>query len=214
MEKKTLVLASNNAHKLEEIRAVLGGMYDIKGLKDIGCHDDIPETGNTFEANALQKALYVKEHFGLDCFADDSGLQVEALNGEPGVYSARYAAKNGKSAGENKDDDNMDTLLEKLSAIPPVTITDGPLAGTQGWKACFRTCIALVQEGEKNYFDGIVNGHIICEKRGNGGFGYDPIFVPEGYGKTFAELGTEVKNGISHRALAVAKLAEFLKKEK
>lgn len=214
MEKKTLVLASNNAHKLEEIRAVLGGMYDIKGLKDIGCHDDIPETGNTFEANALQKALYVKEHFGLDCFADDSGLQVEALNGEPGVYSARYAAQNGKIAGENKDDDNMDALLKKLSVIPPVEITDGPLAGAQGWKACFRTCIALVQEGEKYYFDGIVNGHIICEKRGNGGFGYDPIFVPEGYGKTFAELGTEVKNGISHRAHAVAKLEEFLKKEK
>ena len=214
MEKKTLVLASNNAHKLEEIRAVLGSMYEIKGLKDIGCHDDIPETGNTFEANALQKALYVKEHFGMDCFADDSGLQVEALNGEPGVYSARYAAKNGKSVGDNKDDANMDALLEKLNAIPPVAIAEGPLAGSEGWKACFRTCIVLVQEEEKYYFDGIVNGHIIRKKRGDGGFGYDPIFVPEGYGETFAELGTEVKNGISHRARAVAKLAEFLKKEK
>lgn len=214
MEKKTLVLASNNAHKQEEIRAVLGSMYEIKGLKDIGCHDDIPETGNTFEANALQKALYVKEHFGMDCFADDSGLQVEALNGEPGVYSARYAAKNGKSVGDNKDDANMDALLEKLNAIPPVAIAEGPLAGSEGWKACFRTCIVLVQEEEKYYFDGIVNGHIIREKRGDGGFGYDPIFVPEGYGETFAELGTEVKNGISHRARAVAKLAEFLKKEK
>lgn len=214
MEKKTLVLASNNAHKLEEIRAVLGSMYEIKGLKDIGCHDDIPETGNTFEANALQKALYVKEHFGMDCFADDSGLQVEVLNGEPGVYSARYAAKNGKSVGDNKDDANMDALLEKLNAIPPVAIAEGPLAGSEGWKACFRTCIVLVQEEEKYYFDGIVNGHIIREKRGDGGFGYDPIFVPEGYGETFAELGTEVKNGISHRARAVAKLAEFLKKEK
>lgn len=214
MEKKTLVLASNNAHKLEEIRAVLGSMYEIKGLKDIGCHDDIPETGYTFEANALQKALYVKEHFGMDCFADDSGLQVEALNGEPGVYSARYAAKNGKSVGDNKDDANMDALLEKLNAIPPVAIAEGPLAGSEGWKACFRTCIVLVQEEGKYYFDGIVNGHIIREKRGDGGFGYDPIFVPEGYGETFAELGTEVKNGISHRARAVAKLAEFLKKEK
>lgn len=214
MEKKTLVLASNNAHKLEEIRAVLGSMYEIKGLKDIGCHDDIPETGNTFEANALQKALYVKEHFGMDCFADDSGLQVEALNGEPGVFSARYAAKNGKSVGDNKDDANMDALLEKLNAIPPVAIAEGPLAGSEGWEACFRTCIVLVQEEEKYYFDGIVNGHIIREKRGDGGFGYDPIFVPEGYGETFAELGTEVKNGISHRARAVAKLAEFLKKEK
>lgn len=214
MEKKTLVLASNNAHKLEEIRAVLGSMYEIKGLKDIGCHDDIPETGYTFEANALQKALYVKEHFGMDCFADDSGLQVEALNGEPGVYSARYAAKNEKSVGDNKDDANMDALLEKLNAIPPVAIAEGPLAGSEGWKACFRTCIVLVQEEEKYYFNGIVNGHIIREKRGDGGFGYDPIFVPEGYGETFAELGTEVKNGISHRARAVAKLAEFLKKEK
>lgn len=195
---KTLVFASNNAHKLEEIRAILGNKFDVKSLKDIGCNVDIPETGTTFRENALQKARYVKEHFGFDCFADDSGLQVEALGGEPGVYSARYAVKNGRqiTAG-NKDDANMDVLLEKL-------------AGEENRKACFRTCIALIYEGETHFFDGVVEGHIITEKRGDGGFGYDPLFVPDGYEKTFAEMGNEVKNNISHRAKAVEKLAEFL----
>lgn len=195
---KTLVFASNNAHKLEEIRAILGNKFDVKSLKDIGCNVDIPETGTTFRENALQKARYVKEHFGFDCFADDSGLQVEALGGEPGVYSARYAVKNGRqvTAG-NKDDANMDVLLEKL-------------AGEENRKACFRTCIALIYEGETRFFDGVVEGHIITEKRGDGGFGYDPLFVPDGYEKTFAEMGNEVKNNISHRAKAVEKLAEFL----
>lgn len=195
---KTLVFASNNAHKLEEIRAILGNKFDVKSLKDIGCNVDIPETGTTFRENALQKARYVKEHFGFDCFADDSGLQVEALGGEPGVYSARYAVKNGRqvTAG-NKDDANMDVLLEKL-------------AGEENRKACFRTCIALIYEGETHFFDGVVKGHIITEKRGDGGFGYDPLFVPDGYEKTFAEMGNEVKNNISHRAKAVEKLAEFL----
>ena len=195
---KTLVFASNNAHKLEEIRAILGNKFDVKSLKDIGCNVDIPETGTTFRENALQKARYVKEHFGFDCFADDSGLQVEALGGEPGVYSARYAVKNGRqvTAG-NKDDANMDVLLEKL-------------AGEENRKACFRTCIALIYEGETHFFDGVVEGHIITEKRGDGGFGYDPLFVPDGYEKTCAERGNEVKNNISHRAKAVEKLAEFL----
>ena len=195
---KTLVFASNNAHKLEEIRAILGNKFDVKSLKDIGCNVDIPETGTTFRENALQKARYVKEHFGFDCFADDSGLQVEALGGEPGVYSARYAVKNGRqvTAG-NKDDANMDVLIEKL-------------AGDENRKACFRTCIALIYEGETHFFDGVVEGHIITEKRGDGGFGYDPLFVPDGYEKTFAEMGNEVKNNISHRAKAVEKLAEFL----
>lgn len=195
---KTLVFASNNAHKLEEIRAILGNKFDVKSLKDIGCNVDIPETGTTFRENTLQKARYVKEHFGFDCFADDSGLQVEALGGEPGVYSARYAVKNGRqvTAG-NKDDANMDVLLEKL-------------AGEENRKACFRTCIALIYEGETHFFDGVVEGHIITEKRGDGGFGYDPLFVPDGYEKTFAEMGNEVKNNISHRAKAVEKLAEFL----
>ena len=196
---KTLVFACNNAHKLEEIRAILGNKFDVKSLKDIGSNVDIPETGTTFRENALQKARYVKEHFGFDCFADDSGLQVEALGGEPGVYSARYAVKNGRqvTAG-NKDDANMDVLLEKL-------------AREENRKACFRTCIALIYEGETHFFDGVVEGHIITEKRGDGGFGYDPLFVPDGYEKTFAEMGNEVKNNISHRARAVAQLAEFLR---
>ena len=196
---KTLVFASNNAHKLEEMRVILGEKYEVKSLKDIGCEVDIPETGATFRENALQKARYVKEHFGLDCFADDSGLQVEALGGEPGVYSARYAVKNGRQVtADNKDDVNMDVLLEKL-------------AGKENRAACFRTCVALIYEGEEHFFDGVVEGRIISEKRGDGGFGYDPLFVPDGYDKTFAELGNEVKNGISHRARAVAKLAEFLR---
>lgn len=195
---KKLVFASNNAHKLEEIRTILGTQYEVKSLKDIGCEVDIPETGSTFRENALQKATYVKEHFGFDCFADDSGLQVEALGGEPGVYSARYAVKNGVQVEGNKDDDNMNVLLEKL-------------ANEENRKACFRTSIALIFEGETHFFDGTVEGHIIREKRGNGGFGYDPIFIPDGYDKTFAELGNEVKNGISHRARAVAKLSDFLR---
>lgn len=195
---KTLVFASNNAHKLEEIRAILGDKYEVKSLNDIGCEVDIPETGSTFRENALQKATYVKEHFGFDCFADDSGLQVEALGGEPGVYSARYAVKNGVKVDGNKDDANMNVLLSKL-------------ANEENRKACFRTCVALIYEGETHFFDGTVEGHIITEKRGNGGFGYDPLFIPDGYDKTFAELGNEVKNGISHRARAVAQLAEFLR---
>ncbi len=195
---KTLVFASNNAHKLEEIRSILGDKYEVKSLKDIGCEVDIPETGSTFRENALQKATYVKEHFGFDCFADDSGLQVEALGGEPGVYSARYAMMNGVSFEGDKDNANMDVLLSKL-------------ANEDNRRACFRTCVALIYEGKTHFFDGTVEGRIIREKRGTGGFGYDPLFIPEGYDKTFAELGNEVKNGISHRARAVEKLAAFLK---
>lgn len=209
---RTLVFASNNAHKLEEIRAILGDDFCIKSLNDIGCFDDIPETGDTFRDNALQKARYVKEHFGYDCFADDSGLEVEALNGEPGVFSARYAAKNGQAPSPaDKDNANMDTLLRKLSALPASQTSAFGTEGQQGWRACFRTSIALVCGGEEHFFDGTVSGHIIGEKRGDGGFGYDPLFVPEGYERTFAELGNEVKNGISHRARAVAKLVQFLK---
>lgn len=195
---KTIVFASNNAHKLEEIRSILGGRFEIKSLKDIGCEADIPETGTSFRENALQKAQYVKDNYGFDCFADDSGLQVAALNGEPGVYSARYAAINGHSVTkDNKDDVNMNVLLQKL-------------ADSANREACFRTSIALVLDNQIHYFDGIVEGEIIKEKRGEGGFGYDPIFVPKGYDRTFAELGNEIKNSISHRARAVAKLAEFL----
>lgn len=195
---KTLVFASNNAHKLEEIRAILGNQYEVKSLKDIGCEVDIPETGSTFRENALQKATYVKEHYGYDCFADDSGLQVEALGGEPGVYSARYAQKNGLSFEGSKDEANMDVLLQKM-------------AQESNRKACFRTSIALIYQGETHFFDGTVEGRIIQEKRGTQGFGYDPLFIPNGYTQTFAELGNDIKNGISHRARAVAKLAEFLK---
>ncbi len=194
---KTLVFASNNAHKLEEIRSILGDAFNVKSLREIGCDADIPETSDTFQGNALQKALYVKEHYGYDCFADDSGLQVESLGGEPGVFSARYAAINGRSMENGKDEANMDLLLERME-------------GEQNRKACFRTSIALIYDGTECFFDGVVEGTIISEKRGEGGFGYDPIFVPDGYDKTFAELGNEVKNGISHRARAVARLVDFL----
>lgn len=207
---KTLVFASNNAHKLEEIRAILGDKFDIKSLKEIGCLDDIPETGSTFRENALQKAHYVKIHYGLDCFADDSGLQVESLGDEPGVFSARYATLNGRDPLPTKDEANMDVLLEKLwkrcEDDKSLFTVNSPIT-----KACFRTSVALAYGGEVHLFDGIVEGHIIPDKRGTEGFGYDPIFIPNGYDKTFAELGAEIKNGISHRARAVAKLADFLK---
>lgn len=204
---ETLVFASNNAHKLEEIRAILGGKFEIKSLKDIGCDVDIPETGKTFQENALQKAQYVKDHYGYDCFADDSGLEVDALNGEPGIYSARYSAMNGFEGkpGQTKDDRNMDYLLSRLNGL-------GRVGSNVLSPAQFRTSIALVYHGETRYFDGIVRGSIIDEKRGDEGFGYDPLFIPDGYSETFAQLGADIKNGISHRARAVAQLAEFLKK--
>ena len=205
-----LVFASNNAHKLEEIRSILGDKYEIMSLKDIGCEADIPETADTFRGNALQKAQYVKDNYGFDCFADDSGLQVECLDNLPGVFSARFAMKYAEefgidpsTLGEAKDERNMNCLLARLTAL-------GAFDGGNRPKACFRTSVALVQNGEEHFFDGTVEGHIIPEKRGNGGFGYDPVFIPEGYDKTFAELGNEVKNGISHRARAVAKLVEYL----
>lgn len=203
---ETIVFASNNAHKLEEVRAILGGMFEIKSLKEIGCDVDIPETGSSFQENALQKAQYVKEHYGFDCFADDSGLEVDALGGEPGIYSARYSAMNGFEGkpGQAKDDRNMDCLLAKLNAL-------NPNAGEVLSPAQFRTSIALVYHGETHYFDGIVRGVIIGEKRGDEGFGYDPLFIPDGYTDTFAQLGADIKNGISHRARAVAGLAAFLK---
>ena len=207
---ETLVFASNNAHKLEEIRAILGEKFKIKSLKDISCDADIPETGNTFQENALQKAQYVKAHYGLDCFADDSGLEVEALNWEPGIYSARYAQMNGlEVTSENKDDLNMDVLIDKLLALHP---DKGEIAGAKVLSSArFHTAIALLYHGEIHYFDGIIPGFIINEKRGNEGFGYDPIFIPEGQQLTFSQLGTDIKNGMSHRARAVSQLAQFLK---
>lgn len=201
-----IVFATNNQHKLQEIRDILGSEFEIVSLKDIGCDVDIPETGNTLEENAMQKAQYVYDHYNLSCFADDTGLEVEALNGEPGVHSARYA-----EGTDHDSEANMAKLLRNLE-------------GKDNRKARFRTVIALIQKQDVcpcgctsikkiNRFEGIVDGSIATEKHGTAGFGYDPIFVPEGYYKSFAELGESIKNGISHRARAVAKLAEYLKQK-
>ena len=187
-----MVVATNNAHKLKEIAAILGQEIELLSLKDIQCFADIPETADTLEGNACQKAMYIYENYGMDCFADDTGLEVEALGGAPGVFSARYA-------GEGHDSEaNMQKLLKEL-------------AGKENRKAQFRTVICLIRNGKEHLFEGIVKGEIIQEKRGGEGFGYDPIFVPEGYDLTFAELGDDVKNTISHRARAVEKLCQFLK---
>lgn len=186
-----MVVATNNAHKLKEIAAILGQEIELLSLKDIQCYADIPETADTLEGNARQKAMYIYENYGMDCFADDTGLEVEALGGAPGVFSARYA-------GEGHDSEaNMQKLLKEL-------------AGKENRKAQFRTVICLIRNGKEHLFEGIVKGEIIQEKRGGEGFGYDPIFVPEGYDLTFAELGDDVKNTISHRARAVEKLCQFL----
>lgn len=190
--KRKLVFATNNVHKLEEIASILGEKVELLSLKDINCDVDIPETADTLEGNAMLKAEYIHQHYGLDCFADDTGLEVEALNGEPGVFSARYAG-NGHNA-----EANMQKLLQNMQ-------------GVQNRNAQFRTAICLILDGKKHLFEGIVKGEIIKEKKGHAGFGYDPIFVPKGYTKTFAELGNETKNKISHRALAVEKLCRFLK---
>ena len=191
--KKKLVVATNNAHKLEEIAAILGDEMELLSLKDIRCNADIPETADTLEGNARQKAQYIYNNYGMDCFADDTGLEVEALNGAPGVFSARYA-------GDGHDSEaNMQKLLQELE-------------GKENRKAQFRTAICLIMEGQEYLFEGIVKGKIIEEKRGGAGFGYDPVFVPEGYDLAFAELGNDIKNTISHRARAVEKLCTFLKK--
>lgn len=187
--KQKIVFATNNTHKLEEVASILGESYEVMSLREIGCHDDIPETADTFAGNAIQKARYIKEHYGYDCFADDSGLEVDALGGAPGVFSARYSGGGSEA--------NMENLLHNL--------TEKNERGAQ-----FRTVIALLVGEETHLFEGIVRGTIIHERRGEGGFGYDPIFVPEGYDLTFAQLGSEVKNRISHRAKAVEKLAEYL----
>ena len=199
-----IVFATNNQHKLQEIRDILGSDYEVVSLKEIGCNVDIPETGNTLEENALQKAQYVYDHYHLSCFADDTGLEVEALDGAPGVHSARYA-----EGTDHDSEANMAKLLRELD-------------GKKNRKARFRTVICYIEKKDVcpcgctsikkiHQFDGIVNGSIATEKHGTEGFGYDPIFVPEGYDQSFAQLGEEIKNGISHRARAVAKLAEYLK---
>ena len=195
-ELSKVVFATNNKNKLAEIREMLAGSgIEVLSLADIGCHADIPETSPTIEGNAIQKAQYVFDNYHISCFADDTGLEVTALGGAPGVYSARYAG------GEGHDSEaNMAKLLSELN-------------GKSDRSAQFRTAIAFILEGdgEPKLFEGIVKGEIITEKRGGEGFGYDPIFRPEGYDMTFAELGHEIKNKISHRARAVMKLVDYLK---
>lgn len=190
---RKLVFATNNAYKLEEVKSVVGDSFEIVSLEAIGCHEDIEETGTTLEENAFIKARYIKEKYGYDCFGDDTGLEVEALNGAPGVYSARYAGEDHNQAANRK----------KLLA---------ELAGEKNRKARFRTVIALILDGKEYMFEGEVKGFIGEEERGTTGFGYDPVFQPEGYDNTFAELGMDVKNNISHRARATKALCEFLKK--
>lgn len=192
-----IVFATNNKHKLSEIRDILGNEIEVLSLDDIDCHADIPETSDTLEGNALQKAHYVYDNYHISCFADDTGLEVDALGGEPGIYSARYAGNNHDSEA------NMTKLLAKLG-------------DNKNRKARFRTVIALILDGknvEEKIFEGIVEGSIIKERRGGEGFGYDPIFQPEGYNHTFAELGSDIKNKISHRARATAKLVDELKQK-
>ena len=187
-----LVFATNNAHKLEEVRQILGDRFKVLSLNDINCHEDIPETADTFQGNALQKARYVKEHYGYDCFADDTGLEVKALNGAPGVHSARYA-------GDHDSEANMTKLLQELEK-------------KSDRSAQFRTVIALILNGQEVLFEGIVTGQIATERHyGDGGFGYDPIFVPDGYTETFSQMSAQSKNLISHRGRAVRKLADYLK---
>ena len=195
---RELVMATNNAHKLEEVRQILGNEFLVKGLAEIGCHEDIPETSDTLEGNALQKARYVHDHYGVDCFADDTGLEVTALEGAPGVYTARFGAMNGY--GESHDADaNIQCLLDKLEEA-------------EDRSARFRTVVALVKNGEEHLFEGIVEGEILTQKVGEGGFGYDPVFAPiEGNGLAFAQMPAEEKNAISHRGRAITKLVEFLK---
>ena len=187
-----LVFATNNVHKLNEIRNLAGSNFKIVSLSDMGWVDEIPETGNTIEDNATQKAFYIYEKYKFDCFADDTGLEIEALDKRPGVYSARYA-------GESCNfEDNMSKVLTELQGIT-------------NRKACFRTVISLVIQGKEVRFEGKVDGVILNEYRGNKGFGYDPIFQPNGYKQTFAEMPLELKNAISHRGLATQKLIAFLK---
>lgn len=192
---KTLVFATNNAHKLEELRAIASDAFDIRSLADIGCHDDIPEDADTLEGNARQKARWVYDRYGVDCFADDTGLEVDALGGAPGVRTARYAPGAGHDSQAN-----IRLLLHNLRDVPEGRRT-----------ARFRTAIVLVTGGEEHLFEGVVEGSIAAGPRGDGGFGYDPVFVPQGWHETFAEAGEDAKNAISHRARATQALAEYLR---
>jgi non-canonical purine NTP pyrophosphatase (RdgB/HAM1 family) len=193
-KKMKVVFATNNMNKLSEVKKILGSNFEVMSLSDINCHDDIPEKGQTLKDNAIIKARWVYDKYHVNCFADDTGLEVDALGGAPGVYSARYAG------GEGHDSEaNMKKLLSELEH-------------TENRKARFRTVMALIIDGKVTTFDGIVNGSITKAKRGGEGFGYDPIFKPDGYEQTFAELGLDIKNRISHRARAIAKLADYLQR--
>ena len=187
---KTLVFATNNQHKLDEVQAMIGNNFKLKSLKDIGCDADIPETGVTFEENASQKSRFIFENYKVDCFSDDSGLEVDALNGEPGVYSAHYS-------GSRDTEVNMQLLLDKLGDSSNRT-------------ARFRCVISLILDGNEHLFEGSVEGSIAQKRSGASGFGYDPIFIPDGYEQTFSEMSGEEKNKISHRGKAMAKLVQFL----
>ena len=187
-----LVFATNNKHKLQEVRDIVGDRVEVLSLADIGCYDDIPETADTLQGNALIKARHIYEKYGFDCFADDTGLEVEALDGAPGVYSARYAGEECDSKA------NMRKLLENLT-------------GKSNRSAQFRTVIALIINGEEMLFNGIVKGTIATEKKGDSGFGYDPIFVPEGHSASFAQMSSEMKNSMSHRFRATQQLSDYLK---
>lgn len=187
-----ICFATNNKKKIEEVRAALGPEFTIVSLEEVGCQEELPETGDTLDHNAFQKARYVFDHYGVDCFADDTGLEVDALHGAPGVYSGRYA-------GEPRSDDrNVEKLLQEMQGI-------------SNRKARFRTVIALIQDGKEYAFEGVAEGEIIEQRTGTGGFGYDPVFKPTGYDQTFAELSMEEKNQISHRGKAVQALIKFLK---
>lgn len=188
---KPLVFATNNLKKTEEVRAILSPDYQVLNLNDIGCLVDIPETGNSFAENATLKSSYVVEHYKIDCFGDDSGLEVEALNNEPGIFSARYSGSRG-------DEINLNYLLAKMEKI-------------SNRKARFKTVISLMQNGQNHLFEGVINGELLTQPVGTMGFGYDPIFIPNGYTKTFAQMTLEKKNEISHRAIAMRKLIAFLK---
>ncbi|MBE9465326.1 RdgB/HAM1 family non-canonical purine NTP pyrophosphatase [Dyadobacter subterraneus] len=190
-----LCFATNNQHKLEEVQALLGDSFTLTTLKEIGCEEEIPETHDTIPENSHEKAEFVWTHYGVNCFADDSGLEIDALNGEPGVHSAYYAGP------QRSADDNMDLVLEKM-------------AGKDNFNARFVAVITLVLDGKYYQFDGEIKGKIVMEKRGTYGFGYNPIFVPEGHDKTFAEMSMDEKGELSHRARAFAKLEQFLKNHK
>lgn len=190
---RTLVFATNNKHKLEEVQAMIGDKFQLRTLKEIGCLDDIPETGHTFRDNASQKSHYIWDRFQINCFSDDSGLEVDALNGEPGVYSAHYS-------GTRDSEENLQLVLSKME-------------GFSNRSARFKCIISIILEGKEHFFEGSVEGEITKSRSGSDGFGYDPIFKPEGYDISFAEMSADQKNEISHRARAVEKLVSFLNQQ-